>query len=70
MPNKAFISFSTMAPSLRCRPDRVNGIPIFLEILALAAEIPKNLFQEKPPLFMAPPEVILGHVHRRFLVNI
>ena len=40
------------APILRCRPDLVKGIPIFRLILALAWEIPRNLFQEKPPLFM------------------
>jgi hypothetical protein len=41
------------APILRCRPDLVKGMPIFRLILALAWEIPRNLFQEKPPLFMA-----------------
>ena len=40
------------APNLRSRPDLVKGIPILLLILALAWEIPKNLFQEKPPLFI------------------
>jgi hypothetical protein len=40
------------APILRCRPDLVKGMPICRLILALAWEIPRNLFQEKPPLFM------------------
>ena len=40
------------APILRCRPDLVNGMPICRLILALAWEIPRNLFQENPPLFM------------------
>ena len=40
------------APILRCRPDLVKGMPIFRLILALAWEIPRSLFQEKPPLFM------------------
>jgi len=40
------------APNLRCRPDLVNGMPIFRLIFALAWEIPRSLFQENPPLFM------------------
>jgi len=40
------------APILRCRPDLVNGMPICRLILALAWEIPRNRFQENPPLFM------------------
>jgi hypothetical protein len=40
------------APNFRCRPDLVNGMPICRLILAFAWEIPRNLFQEKPPLFM------------------
>lgn len=40
------------APILRCRPDLVKGMPICRLSLALAWEIPRNLFQEKPPLFM------------------
>ena len=51
-PSKILISFSIAAPSLRCLPERVNGIPICLEIRDFAAEIPRNLFQEKPPLFI------------------
>lgn len=34
-------------PTLRWRPERDNGIPIFLERLAWAWETPKALFQEK-----------------------
>ena len=39
-------------PNFLCRPDRVSGIPIFLEILPLAPEIPRARFQEneKPSL--------------------
>jgi len=40
------------APILRCRPDLVRGMPIFRLSLALADEIPKARFQEKPPLFI------------------
>ena len=39
-------------PNLRCLPDLVKGMPIFRLILALAWEIPRSLFQEKPPLFI------------------
>ncbi len=39
----------TILPIFRCRPLLVNGIPIEREILDLAAEIPTNLFHEKPP---------------------
>jgi len=49
---KAGIRQPMAAPILRCRPDLVKGMPIFRLILALAWEIPRNLFQEKPPLFM------------------
>ncbi len=40
------------APSFLCLPERVRGIPIFLDIRALKADIPINLLQENPPLFM------------------
>jgi hypothetical protein len=39
-------------PIFLCRPLLVNGIPMDLEILDLAAEIPKNRFHENPPLFI------------------
>ena len=39
-------------PNLRCLPDLVKGMPIFRLILALAWEIPSNLFQENPPRFI------------------
>jgi hypothetical protein len=42
-------------PSFRCLPDLDSGIPICLDILAFAAEIPSSLFQENPPLFISPP---------------
>lgn len=40
------------APNFRCLPVRVNGIPIRLEILALAADIARSRLHEKPPVFM------------------
>ena len=43
------------APTFRCRPDRVRGIPILLEILLFALDTPKNRRQEKPPRFIATP---------------
>jgi hypothetical protein len=46
----------TIRPILRCRPLLVSGIPILLEILDFAAEIPTARFQEKPPLFTLPLE--------------
>ncbi len=45
----------TILPSFLSRPLLVNGIPIDREILALAAETPKNLFQENPPRFIFVP---------------
>jgi hypothetical protein len=39
------------APSFRCLPDLVSGMPIFLDILDFAADMPVSLFHEKPPLF-------------------
>lgn len=42
----------SIAPNFLSRPERVSGMPIFLLSLALACEIPRNLFQENPPLFM------------------
>jgi hypothetical protein len=41
-------------PSFRCRPDRVNGIPIDREICCFARVIPIARFHEKPPLFGIP----------------
>jgi hypothetical protein len=40
------------APTLRSRPVFVIGIPSFLEIRDLKAEIPRNLFNENPPVFI------------------
>jgi hypothetical protein len=52
------------APILRCRPDLVKGMPICRLILALAWEIPRNRFQENPPLFMIASFFLsLGHSH-------
>jgi hypothetical protein len=44
-------------PTLRCRPERVSGIPILRESLLLAADKPLALFQdhEKPNLFFRRP---------------
>jgi len=36
-------------PNLRCRPERLQGIPTALPIFCLAAVIPNNLFHENPP---------------------
>lgn len=43
----------TILPIFRCRPLLVSGMPMAREILDLAAEIPTNLFHEKPPRFMS-----------------
>jgi len=51
--NRTGMKQPRVEPNLRCRPDLVKGMPIFRLILALAWEIPSNLFQEKPPLFIA-----------------
>jgi hypothetical protein len=54
------------APSFLCRPDRVNGMPIFREIFCLTLVTPINRFQENPPLFINPPKLallILFHHH-------
>jgi hypothetical protein len=42
----------TILPSFLSIPLSVNGTPIDREILDLAADTPKNLFQEKPPRFI------------------
>lgn len=36
-------------PTLRCRPDFVNGTPILLEIFDFAEDTPKARLKEKPP---------------------
>ncbi len=41
-----------MRPIFCCRPLLVRGIPIDLEILDFAAEIPTNRFHENPPKFI------------------
>lgn len=51
-------SFQNIAPTLRCRPDFVHGIPVARETLRFAFVIPSARFQLKPPLFIVvPPEV-------------
>jgi hypothetical protein len=41
-------------PTFLCLPDRVRGIPIFLDILVLAPEMPRARFQEnEKPNFLA-----------------
>ncbi len=57
MPKIFKIIFSTNAPNFLCLPERVKGMPIRLEMRALNAETPKNLFQEKPPLFIIFPNL-------------
>jgi hypothetical protein len=47
--------FQNMAPTLRCRPDRVHGIPVARDTLRFAFVIPVARFQLKPPLFMLAP---------------
>lgn len=46
------MSFSMKAPIFCWRPERDSGIPIFLDILACAAEMPSNRLKENPPLFI------------------
>jgi hypothetical protein len=41
------------APTFRSRPVLVKGIPVFLDIRALNAEIPSSRFHENPPMFIA-----------------
>lgn len=46
-------------PTFRCLPPRVRGIPVALEILLFAAEIPDALFQENEnPYFLPMPSII------------
>jgi hypothetical protein len=40
----------TIRPSLRCRPDRVQGMPVARETRCLALVIPTARFHENPPL--------------------
>ena len=42
-------------PIFCSRPLFVRGMPILRDMRAFAAETPKNLFQEKPPLFISYP---------------
>lgn len=44
-----------VAPTLRYLPDRVSGIPIYLDNLDFAVEMPKSRLQDKPPLFILTP---------------
>ncbi len=46
-------NFQKMAPTLRCRPDLVHGIPVARDTRRFAAVIPRKRFQLKPPRFMA-----------------
>lgn len=48
-------------PTFRCRPDRVSGIPVFLEIFCFIADNPLALFQdhEKPNFLLRRPIAIL-----------
>jgi hypothetical protein len=47
---KTGIRHPIAAPALRCLPDLVKGIPVFLDIRDLAAETPRKRFHENPPL--------------------
>lgn len=47
-------SFQNNAPTFRCLPDFVKGIPILREIFCFARVIPKALFQLNPPKFILP----------------
>jgi len=46
-------SRSMNAPTLRCRPLLVSGMPMVRETLDLKTETPRNLQMEKPPRFIA-----------------
>jgi hypothetical protein len=72
-------AFQNIEPTLRCRPDFVQGTPVARETLRLAFVIPTARFQLKPPLFMslALPELVLSPLHsgasaplRRLPVNL
>src|SRR4051794_1886311 len=45
-------SFQKMAPTLRCRPGLVQGIPVARETRRLALVMPTARLQLKPPLFI------------------
>jgi hypothetical protein len=47
-------SFQIKPPTLRCRPDFDQGIPVARETLRLAFVIPTARFQLNPPLFIGP----------------
>ena len=42
-------SFQNIAPTLRCRPDFVHGMPVARETLRFAAVMPSSRFHENPP---------------------
>jgi hypothetical protein len=42
--------FVNNAPNFLCLPLLVKGIPVFRDILCFARVIPRNRFQENPPL--------------------
>ena len=50
---KLLKDFQNMAPTFRCRPDLVHGIPVARETLRFAFVIPSSRFQLNPPLFIA-----------------
>jgi hypothetical protein len=41
--------FQNIAPTLRCRPDFVQGMPVARETFRFAAVMPSNRFHENPP---------------------
>lgn len=49
----------TVLPTLHCLPLFVSGMPMDLDILDLAAEMPVARFHENPPLFILPPYLLM-----------
>ena len=56
-------------PAILCRPDLVNGMPIFRDSLALAAEMPRARFQEKEKPNFLPIIIILKEALAKLSVD-
>jgi hypothetical protein len=54
--------FQNIEPTLRCRPDFVQGMPVARDTLRLALVTPTARFQLKPPLFIRFPLLLLSNV--------
>ena len=55
-PSTSYLNnFQIAAPTLRCRPDLVQGMPVARDTRRLAFVTPNWRFQLQPPLFMTPP---------------